>query len=214
MLSFTAEVYFSLLEQYNRAIWPAQIIAYALALGALFLACRPMRHGSRVIAAALAAAWLWTGIVFHWLQFATISFAAPVIAACFVLQGVLLLWTGVLRGRLAFRCRRGVAGAAGLALAAAALFLHPVLARLTGYRWPQADLVGVAPDSTVLFTVGLLLLSDGRTPWYLLAVPLLWSIVAGLTGWFLGGPELLVLPALGVCGLALILWADWARPSR
>jgi len=206
MLSFTGEVYFSLLEHYNRAIWPAQIVAYALALAALVLACRPTRQGGRVVAAVLAVGWLWTGIVFHGLHFAAISFTAPVIAACFVAQGLLLLWTGVLRGGLVFRGRRGVQGWAGLALAAAALVLHPVLGQLAGHPWPQADLVGVAPDSTAVFTVGLLLLLDGRAPLRLLIVPLLWAIAAGLTGWRLDSPALQGLPAISVAGVLLILW--------
>ena len=47
LLPFTAEVFFSLLGQYNGAIWPAQIVAGLLGLGALFLACRPAGGSDR-----------------------------------------------------------------------------------------------------------------------------------------------------------------------
>ena len=37
MLPFGQDAFFALFEQYNRAIWPAQIVAYVLALAALGL---------------------------------------------------------------------------------------------------------------------------------------------------------------------------------
>src|SRR3546814_1137522 len=86
MLSFTAEVFFSLLGQYNRAIWPAQIFAGLLGLGAVLLAGRPVAGSDRVVAAILAAAWLWVAIAFHWAYLGNISFVAPVMAACFAAQ--------------------------------------------------------------------------------------------------------------------------------
>jgi hypothetical protein len=44
-LPFTAEVLFSLFETYNRAIWPAQLIAYGLGMAVLALALRPLAAG-------------------------------------------------------------------------------------------------------------------------------------------------------------------------
>ena len=58
MLPYTAEVYFTLFEQYNRAIWPAPLIAVALAWVAVVLAFRPAPGGDRLIGAILAAAWI------------------------------------------------------------------------------------------------------------------------------------------------------------
>ena len=144
MLSFTAEVFFSLLGQYNRDIWPAPLAGLLLGLGALAVACRPVPGGGRVVAAVLATAWLWTGIVFLGGYLATISFAAPVVAACFVGQAVLLLWRGVARGRLRFRFRRDVAGWSGLVVALAGLALYPLLGLMAGRDWTQLAVFGAA----------------------------------------------------------------------
>ncbi len=203
MLSFTAEVFFSLLGQYNRDIWPAQVAGLLLGLGALVVACRPVPGGGRVVAAVLATAWLWTGIVFHGGYLATISFAAPVVAACFAGQAVLLLWRGVACGRLRFRFRRDLAGWSGLVVALAGLAAYPLLGPMAGRGWTQLAMFGAAPCPTVIVTVGLLLLAEGRPPLTLMIIPLLWSLAAGTAAWFLAIPDILALPAIVLAGLAL-----------
>ncbi len=45
MLPSTTETLFSVLEQYNRAIWPAHVLAYGLGLAAVVLALRPVAVG-------------------------------------------------------------------------------------------------------------------------------------------------------------------------
>lgn len=214
MLSFTAEVFISLLGQYNGAIWPAQIVAGLLGLGALILACRPAKGSGRAVAAILAAAWLWVAIVFHWTYFATISFVAPVAAACFAIQAAALLWCGVFRGGLAFRFRRDLAGWCGLGLGLFALTVHPLLGGLAGRPWQGAEWFGVAPGPTAICTIGVLLLVDGRRPLGLMVMPLLWSFAAGAAAWALGMPEMLHLPAIAVAGLVLMLWRHRPRAAH
>ncbi len=214
MLSFTAEVFLSLLGQYNGAIWPAQVVAGLLGLGALILACWPVRGSGRAVAAILAAAWLWVAVVFHWAYFATISFVAPAAAACFAIQAAALLWRGVLQGGLAFRFRRDLSGWCGLGLGLFALTIHPLLGGLAGRPWPSAEWFGVAPSPTVTCTIGLLLLVDGRPPLGLMIVPLLWSFAVGASAWVLAMPEMLHLPVIAVAGLALMLWQGRRRPRH
>lgn len=214
MLSFTAEVYFSLLARYNADIWPAQIPAGALALAVLVLAWRGRPASGGIIAAMLGAMWLWTGVIFHWFHFATISFTAPAIAALFAVQGLLLLWRGVARGKPAVASPPGLAGRVGAALATGALVLSPVLAELAGPGWRSAELVGVAPGATALLTVGLFIACDGRAPRYLLVVPLIWSAAAVAAAWFLDSPALMVLPALTACGAMLALASVPERAGR
>ena len=78
MLPFTSEAFFAVFEQYNRAIWPAQIIAYLLGIAAVALALRPVPGSGRAVGAIQALAWLWNGAVYHFVHFATINIAAPV----------------------------------------------------------------------------------------------------------------------------------------
>src|SRR3546814_17247301 len=82
MLPFTADVLFSSIAAYNRAIWPAPAVALALGLVALGLAMRPVSGGGRLIGAILAAAWLWAGIGFHLIHFSSINFAEIGRASC------------------------------------------------------------------------------------------------------------------------------------
>ena len=212
MLPFTADILFSSFAQYNRALWPLPILAVALALATILLTLRPVRHGDRAIGALLAAAWVSIGVGYHFLHFAAIDFAAPLYAACFVLEGLLVAWTGIVRGEIAFRFRAGPYGWTGLALAAAALVGYPLADGLAGPGWPSVRLVGLAPGPTTAFTFGLLLLVEGRTPLILAVVPLLWTLVAGVTGWVLGiaQDQALALACLGA--FAVILGRSWRRP--
>jgi len=211
MLPFTADVLFSSFEAYNRALWPLPIPAVGIALAVILLTLRPLRGGDRAISALVALAWLWIGVGYHFLHFAAIDFAAPVYGAFFVLQALLLAWTGVVRGRLAFRFGADPFGWAGFALTIAATFAWP-LADLSGHGWPSVRVVGLAPGPTAAFTLGLLLLTSGRVPLHLAIVPLLWTLVAGATAWVLAIPQDLALPVGGLCGFALILWKN-RRPA-
>lgn len=206
MLPFGADAYLASFEPYNRAFWPLAILAYALGLAAVALVLRPIPGGGRWIAGGLAASWLWIGIAYHLLHFAAINFVAPVFAVAFVLEGLLIAWAGLRRGGMAFRFRRDAADWAGLGLMIAALVLHPGLAWLSGDGVSRAALFGIAPAPTVIFTLGLLLLREGRSPLWLMAIPLLWCAVDGITLWRLGLWSGLILPVAGALtpGLALL----------
>lgn len=205
MLPFTAEVYFSVLERYNGAVWPAQIFAYGLALAAVAMAWVPFSGSGRAVAGLLAAAWAWIGAVFHLDHFATINFAAPAYGALFIAQALLVAWTGLLRGRLDIGFTGDPYGWAGFGFAAYALVVYPLTAWLAGHGWPQTPLVGLAGAPTIIFTIGLLLLVRGRAPVHLAVIPVIWSLIAGATAWVLATPEDIAVPVAGLGGLALIL---------
>jgi hypothetical protein len=208
MLSFTTDVFLSVFEHYNRAIWPAQIIAYGLGFAAVLLALGPVSGGSRLIAAFLAVAWAWIGVVYHLMHFATIDFAGPAYGAFFVLQGLLFGWTGTIRGKVAFRFRADPFGWTGLSFIVYAMAVHPLIEWLAGHGWPSAPLFGVSPGPTTIFTMGLLLLTEARTPLHLVIIPVLWSLMGGAGAWLLDLPQGLALPLAGVGGFCLILWKN------
>lgn len=205
MLPFGQDAFFALFEQYNRAIWPAPIVAYVLALAALILAARPVAVGGRIISAILALAWAWNGAVYHMTYFVTINFWADIFGLFFIAQALLLLWTGLIRGRLAFRFGSGAGPWIGLALVLFAAVAYPLIGWALGHAWPRAPTFGVTPCPMTIFTMGMLLLVAGRTPLHLVAVPVLWSLIGGTAAWFLGVIEDLALPVAGLGGLTLIL---------
>lgn len=214
MLPFTAEVFLRLFEQYNAAIWPAQIIAYGLGALAVVLTLRRRRGGERAIALILATFWLWMGVVYHMMFFAAINWAAPAFGAVFVIQGLLFAWTGGVRGRLEFRFRSSVHGWVGLGFVIFSMAVYPLIGSVFGHGWPRAPIFGVAPCPTTIFTLGMLLLTANRAPLHLLIIPVLWSLVGGTAAWLLDVPEDLALPLAGVLSLWLMLGRRRAATPR
>ena len=205
MFPFDAEALDAFYASYNTAVWPAQAVALALALAAVWLSAAPRGGGVRVIGAILAAAWLWCGLVFFLRHFAAYDFMAPVYGWAFVAQAALLLW-GLVWRPPPLRWRAEARGWIALAVLVVALFGLPALtafgkAGAGDFGWAAARLVGVAPGPTVLFTLGLLLLAGGRRRWLLMAIPLAWCAVAGVTAWALGVAEAWPLPVLGAAAL-------------
>jgi hypothetical protein len=205
MVPYTRDVFLAVLERYNGAIWPAQAVAWALGAVLVLLVLRPRPGGDRLVCAVLAVSWLWIGVVYNGLHYATINWAAWVFGGVCLFQGVLLVWSGVIGGRLGFRFGDGLHAWAGLGLMAYALAGHPLLERLTGQAWSQVQVFGVAPGPTTIFTFGILVLAARRTPLHLMAVPLLWSLVGGARAWLAGIPADLALPVAGALALGLVI---------
>ena len=205
MLPFDADVLTSLYEQVNRAVWPAQLAVFVLAAVLVALPFKPFALAGRLAGLVLAGGWLVCGAVFQLGYFAPLNFAAPVYGWCFIAQALLLLWTLVLRNKVRFVWDGGFYSWAGLVLAVVALLLAPLGSVLFGARWAAAELPGLMPDPTALFTLSLLLLARAHAPWHLIVLPFLWCLVAGATGWILDAPSLMILPAAGVLATLLLI---------
>ena len=203
---FTADVYFSLFETYNSAIWPAQLVAYGLGIVALVLAVWPLAAGGRIVLAVLSAFWLWNGIAYHLMYFFQINFAALGFAVLFALQGVLFAAIAI-GGRRRFRFQPDVIGWSGVLFCLFALVGYPLLGWIAGHGWPRAAVFGVAPAPTTIFTFGVLMMLEGRVPLYLAVIPLLWSLAGGSAAVFLLRiPEDWSLLLGGVVGFGLLVW--------
>ena len=128
----------------------------------------------------------------------TINWAASYFAWLFAAEVLLLGWLGVAKAGLRFGWRRDAAGLLGAVLFTGSVALYPLLAPVLGRGWTQSEVFGIAPDPTVLGTLGLLLMADGapRSRWALLAPPMIWCLVSGATLWAMGSPEKwILLPA-------------------
>lgn len=207
MLPFTAEVFFRFVGQYNESIWPAPLLGWLCCIAMAALAFRAGATSGRIIGALLVGVWAWVGIVFHYLHFAGIFFGAPVFAALFLLQAILLAWSGVFRGR-AFVLRAGPVGGAGLGLIGFALFCWPLIDWLSAGDWRHVRLAGTTPSPTIVFTAGILLLVKGRVPLHLAMIPLVCSALGGAGAWVLGMPEALSLPLAGVGSFVILIWKN------
>ncbi len=202
MISFTRDVYFQFIADSYEWLWPAPLVALGLMVLAAGLALRgagPEAEGgwtARAVAALLALGWAACGM-FHLEVFSMLNFMAPIYGWVFLLQAALLLWFGVVRGKIAFGMQ-GVAGWIGAALAVLAVVGWPLLDGLSGHAadfevwggtWTAGRLAGALPGPTVLLTLALLLLSKPARAWIrwaLLAIPLTWAGFWGWHAWELG----------------------------
>lgn len=73
MLPFSSDQFLANLAAYNEAIWPMQPAALAVGGFAVALLFWRPRMADLLIAIILAAMWVWTGVVNHWLYFAEIN---------------------------------------------------------------------------------------------------------------------------------------------
>jgi len=206
VLPFTTDQFFAVFASYNAAIWPAQVGAYLVGAAALPFALRGGRLAGRVVPAALAAMWLWTGAAYHLLHFAAINPAARLFGGAFLLQGLLLLAAAASGRPLAFEpMRGGWRRGFGLFLVAYAAVLYPLLGRLAGHPWPEVPSFGVTPCPVTIFTFGVLLLARGRVSAWLLAVPALWAVVGGSAAVLLAVPQDWMLLAGGIAATTILL---------
>ncbi len=212
-MPFTTQQFFEVFSAYNAAIWPAQVVAYALGLAAVVSLLLVPEHASRFIAWVLALMWLWNGVCYHWLAFSPINPAAKIFAVVFLVQAVLLTVVALSRQGVSIRARRDIRSVAGFGFVAFAMFIYPALGFWAGHGLMGGPMFGVAPCPTTIFTMGLLLLMRGRGVAWLSVIPLLWSLIGLAAALQLGMIEDLALPVAGIV-LVVILAAEALRARQ
>jgi hypothetical protein len=203
-LMFSEATWARLVASYNRELWPAHLPALCIGLAALALAWRaraPMHD--RLVSAVLGGAWLWVGWAFLHRRFASVNWPAEYLGWAFGLQGLAMLWLGVVRGGISFGQEAGRGRLAGLALALAGIVAVPLVTPLLGGPWARAAVFGLMPDPTAIATLGFLLMARG-TPGGLWAIPLLACAASGATLRALGASEA-GLPAAGAVAAVCVL---------
>jgi hypothetical protein len=197
-------------QLYNLAVWPWHVLAIVLGLAVLVLWLRGGAGQGRTVAVILAICWLFVAWTYLLARYDTINWAASYFAAGYAVEALLLVWTGLIRNRLSLRPGRDVTGVAGLCIFVVALFAWPLVGRLLGRPWLQAETFGIAPDPTVVATLGVLIAAD-RPHWELLVVPVLWCAISGTTLWAMQSPGALLAPAAALLALVLACWKTLSR---
>ena len=204
-LLFSPRTYYRMFELYHVEIWPIHVVVLASLVVAAALLRSEERWSGRVIAGLLAGWWLWVAVAFHLERYATINWAARYFAALFVIQGLLLLWQGVVRTRLRFELSNQRTAYAAVGLLLVAFVLEPIAGLLAGRTWRQVEIFGVTPDPTAIATLAFLALSTPRANRALVVVPVVWCAIGGATLWALGSPEAWVVLLAGLAGLVLAM---------
>lgn len=193
LLLFSTATYYRLIARYNMAVWPAQFLTQTAGLVILAMLFRRPPWQGRAITAILCAAWIWVAWAYHLQRYATVNWVAPWFAAAFMAQAAIMLWSGVIRGRLAFK-PSGAASITGLGLFIFALVVQPLVAPLAGRTWLQTELFAIMPDPTAVATLGLLLMVRGSGSWMLMLIPMLWCLISGAVLWGMHAPEAIMTP--------------------
>jgi hypothetical protein len=213
-LALNTKNYLFMLAQLNEGWWPAHLAAYALACAALGLALARRPEAARWVTALLAALWVGCAGVYFLAGFSRLSPAAYAFAVIFVLEGLGLVWAGWRRPGLEFVPRLDGYGVLGVLLVLYALLGQPLLGAYLDQPWPHLGLVGLDPNPTVLFSLGMLMFSRGRLPKQLLAVPVLWCFLGFLLAVEFGiRQDVVILPA-GLAAVSLLLPRDLKHPGH
>jgi hypothetical protein len=192
-LMFAPRTYWRLFELHNQAWWPAPLLL--LLTGLLWLLWLP-RHSTLALRAGtvgLALAWAFVGWFFLHERYAPVNWVMTWGAYVFLAQALGLAVLGI-RNDLKPTPSRA-ARSAGLLLCGWALLGQPLLALAFDRPWRQAEVFGLAPDPTVIATLGLLVLvaaDAGATRWLLRALwglALAWCAVSAATLWTMGSAQ-------------------------
>jgi len=207
VLLFSPQTYYRLFELYNREIWPLQVLTLVLGAAAAVMVFSGNGRLGRAVSAILAASWMWVAWAYLLHRYATINWAATWFGAAFAGQAAFLIWTGVVRDRLVYRATMSFRTRVGFGLLVFALFMQPLIGRPAGSPWAQVELFGIAPDPTVIATLGVLLTAE-RVPVTLMVIPVLWCAVSGATLWAMASPVAFVPPLAALVGLVLVIFRE------
>ena len=207
-LPFTSTQFFEVFGRYNEAVWPLQVLIYGLALPATILLFRPSVAADRFISGTLALMWLWTGTVYHWLFFYAINPAALIFGFGFVAQGAIFLVRGTAQHRIRFGYSRGLRAAVGLGFILYSGIIYPLIGIGFGHGYPNAPLFGVTPCPVTIFTFGCLLLLRSPIEWWIVALPVVWSLIGGTAAFLLEVPQdwLLLVSGVATVGILARTW--------
>ena len=57
------------------------------------------------------------------------------------------------------------------------LVIYPFIGEMFGHSYPRNPVFGVTPCPATIFTFGLLLWASQPVPWYVVFIPLAWSLI-------------------------------------
>lgn len=209
-LPFTTEQFLAVFAAYNAAISPLQIVAYAM--GALVLAALFWRSAfnMRLILFVLALMWAVNGLFYHYVFFAPINSAAKIFAGLFLLQASLFAATALTGNGVRIQAGWNIRTAAACAILAYSMIIYEALGYAAGHGLMAGPMFGVAPCPTTIFTLGLLILMQGRAVKWLSIIPLIWAVIGTSAALLLGIREDLGLAAAAVA-LLTVLFLDLRR---
>ena len=203
MLSFSLEEFLVVLENYNVAIWPLQIIAYALILLVLFISLKPTKYSAKIVSLILSFFWLFTGIVFCFIYWAPTHIFGYIFGICCTAQGLLFLYS-LIRSDITISLPNKTNMLIGILFILYAVIGYQILGYYLDHIYPKFFAVGLVPCPTTIFTFGLFVILNTKIPIKYVAIPFVISL-GGFLAAYNGIYEDIGLIILGIWGMILII---------
>ena len=203
-MPFTVEQFLDVFKSYNIAVFPIQIVFNLLALFCMVLVIKKYSFSSKVISGILSFLWIWIGIVYHFIFFSSINDAAYFFSVLFIAQSFIFFYAGVYKDYLKYELSKDWVGFIGGLFIFYALLLYPLLGYYFGHGYPYQPTFGL-PCPTTIFTLGLLLFTVKKLKWYLILIPVTWSLIGATAAIKLGILEDLGLFISGVTTFSILL---------
>ena len=204
-IPFTAEVYLRLIERQNAAFWPLHVVGLLLGAGTIILA---WRGNARSLAIVLCLAWLSVAVTFHFRLLTELTYVAGYIGSAFIVQALFILGCALLGGINNHEQDKSlVPGIIGYVLAGIGLIVFPLIDLVLGRGMIGAECFAIAPNPTVLTTLGVLLIAARPIClWLLLPIPVLWCALSGTIDWALDLSMFWLLPISASLSIVAAIW--------
>jgi len=173
-----AELFFQRMAEYNNAVWPAQIIFYALSFFFIFASTRANHTLNTINILILSSLWIWNGAVTLLMFFTGFHAQYYLWGVVWMLQGLAICYTGIYKKQLNFRIKKDGYTLTGLIFIFYALVAYPLIGAWLGHPFPKGPMFGTAPCPTVIFTFAVFLFSETRINPSLIYFPLLWAVMS------------------------------------
>ena len=203
MLSFSLEEFLVVLENYNVAIWPLQIIGYVLILLVLLVSLKPTKYSAKIVSSILSFFWLFTGIVFCFIYWAPSHIFGYIFGICCTAQGLLFLYS-LIRSDITIGLQNKNNMLIGILFILYAMIGYQILGYYLDHIYPRFFAVGLVPCPTTIFTFGLFIIINTKIPIKYVAIPFVISL-GGFLAAYNGIYEDIGLIILGVLGTILII---------
>ena len=209
-IPFGDEVYFRLFERHFEKWWPLHPLMLALGVIILVLA---WLGKSRALAVALAVPIVFCAVTFHFQLYAELTPLGKYFGWAFLIEAALILLWGF-AGKPFGKFRPTLPAIIGAALAVFGLAIYPFLALDAERKLTGAEYLGMSPDPTICFVLGIFLMSK-RPLWFLLLfpIPFLWAAATAGTIDALGAPMAMTLPVVSAIAFIVAIVWKWLMPK-
>ncbi|SFN80150.1 DUF6064 family protein [Salegentibacter flavus] len=175
-IPFTTEQFFEIIEKYNLAVFPVQLIILLLGILSVIILHSNINSKNKLIGGFLGVLWIWIGIAYHFTFFTEINKAAYVFGGFFVLQGLIFLIETFSRKKLEFEFNGKITDYIAYFFIVFAIVIYPVLIYFLENSLEKIITLGLPCPSTIL-TFGFLMLTKPKLSKYIVTIPVLWTIV-------------------------------------